>query len=275
MPLSALLTDTLCYCFRFLARNVLTLLLRVALPVMAGCAFLYVAFHQYFANLLLFLAHPTGGGASRALGIAAAAFLILLLLHSIVVALIADIAIDPAAPIWPLRRIGILAWRLYATSLRLALALGVVAFLLLYAAAYAVDAVPQARMYLQAGVAVMLFWLLIRVWFFIAPVCALNSEDGTLSVTWRRSSGHAGAIAIVMAAIIVAVGAFQFGGEMLLRQAGVIVAPMAAVSLTTTLRFYQQNLWPVVVLASLTYMFANLLLTPARIRLYQRLIGSN
>src|SRR6185312_9718435 len=78
--------DALAFAFGFVLRNPGAILRRLAVPGLLGCITLYILLWGYCTQLTDYIGFPSDGLASRVMGIAAAAILVMLLLHAIVVA---------------------------------------------------------------------------------------------------------------------------------------------------------------------------------------------
>ncbi|HWA70548.1 MAG TPA: hypothetical protein VG821_12035 [Rhizomicrobium sp.] len=269
----ALLRETITVSTRFLAGKILSILRRALVPAAVGCVMLYVLLNGYCIELLNYLSHPSDVMASRVLGIAAAGGLVLLLLDAVIVAALTRLVLQERVPEPSFLGIGVTAWRIYTAYLRLLLAVGgggVVLWLALLAL-HRVGLSPDPGI-VRIVCFLVIYWLGVRTWFLVPPIAARGGPDGSLTASWRRSSGHVLPIAVVLFALLLGGIAFQAAGEFLLRGLGVLSLPRP-VSFRDAVEIYRRNLLPMTLLTIVSYLFVTTLLAAARVHLYRRLAG--
>lgn len=263
--------DALVFAFGFVFRNLGTILRRLAVPGVLGCITLYILLWGYCTQLTDFIGFPSEGLASRVMGIAAVAILIMLLLHAIVVARLGGLLVKQAAESAAFLGISATAWRIYAADLRLVLASGVygVAILLAINGLNRLEAPPVLPTLLSAAGWLLLVWLLARCWFFLAPVSLRAQDEGVLVLCWCQSQGLLFPMFLVLLLLSGAMLVLLAGGEFLLRAGGFLSPVPEALSFAGAIGFYERNLRPFVLLVSLVYLVGTSLMTAARVRLYQ------
>lgn len=267
---------SLAFAFGFVARRPVAILRGVAVPALLGCVALYALIWGYCVQLTTYLAAPSDALAGRIMGIAALSVLVMLLLHAIVVSRLAELVMGcrSGQPVF----LGIRtdAWRIYAANLRFLLALCV----------FGLAAIGASSLMLRLGVGdgleegfvlivwLLLFWLVVRGWFFLAPVSLEASGEGSLVTSWRASYGHVTAISLVFVPLLALLLLLLGGGEFLLRSAGIFSPMPRTLTFAGALGLYQRNLWPFVILVSVVYLCGASLTTAARIRLHQELTAA-
>jgi len=271
--LPAFLTDTAAFCLAFISRNLGYILRRLALPAVAGFLVLYLFLSGYCSKVLVFLSHPSGGIASQILGIAAVGAMVMLLLHAVVVAIIADLGMNGLDAPWCVRRVAAFAWRIYVAMLRLCILTLLMAIVIGVCNAFLDVLPPYVNDTVHVGFLLGIFWLFCRGWFFIAPVCLLSSERSTLRKVWQQSAAHLLPIATIPLLIFAAAATLQLGVEFLLLAVGAITLPGSFSDFAHVMRFYQENLLLLTLLFSLTYLMVTVILTTASIYAYQRLVS--
>lgn len=266
-----ILRETLFFCLRFLSGRALAILKTIALPGLAGCAMLYLLLSSYCSQLLDYLGHPSDGVAGRVLGIVAMGLLIMLLLHAIVVAALAGLLLERKDAQPSFLGIRANAWHIYTANLRLLLALGAAAmvFWLVVFALKRVWILPDGD-FIRPLLFAILFCLAVRLWFFVAPACVVDHDVGSVTMAWRRSAGHFWVIAVVMFVIFIGSIIFQVVLEVALHAVGGMRSFSHPGTIAQAVVFYRENLLPTVVLISVTYLVATVLLTAARFHLYRR-----
>lgn len=265
------LRETLLFSVRFLMVEISSILRRTMIPAVLGALVFYFLLDGYCTELLDYLLHPNDVMASRVLGIAAAGGLILLLLNAVIVAALARLVLREKQPERSFLGIGVAAWRVYTANLRLLLAVGSGGLLLwlILIALHRVSLFPGSEA-VRIFCILVIYWVGVRGWFFVAPLSVLGSPAGTLTDTWRRSSGHVLPIAITLFVLLLAGIAFQAAGEFTLRSLGVLSLP-GAPSFRGSVELYRRNLLPISLLISVSYLVVTVLLTAARVDLYWRL----
>jgi hypothetical protein len=263
--------DALVFAFGFVFRNPGAILRRLAVPGVLGCITLYILLWGYCTQLTDFLGFPSEGLASRVMGIAAVAILIMLLLHAIVVARLGALLAGQTTTSPVFLGISATAWRIYAADLRLVLAFGVygVAILLAINGLNRLAMPPVLPALLSVAGWLLLVWLLARCWFFLAPVSLRAQDEGVLVLCWRQSEGLLLPMILVLLLLTGVMLILLSGGELLLRAGGILSPVPEALSFAGAIGFYERNLWPFVLLVSLVYLVGTSLMTAARVRLYQ------
>lgn len=270
-----LLWQTFLFCLRFLVGHPLAILKETALPGIGGCAALYLLLSGYCGQLLDYLGHPSDVVASRVLGIAAAGLLIMLFLHAIVVEVLAGIVLGQRRGRPAFLGVRATAWHIYTANLRLVMAMGA-GGMVLWLVALALKRVwllPESGM-IKFILLVVVFCLCVRAWFFAAPACLIDKSAQPLATAWHRSAGNFWSIAIVMFAVFIGSIAFQAMGEVLLHGVGLLPPLPHPETFAGAVMLYRENLLPMVVLVSVTYLIAMIFLTAARIYLYERIAAS-
>jgi len=270
-PSLVLAGDALAFAFGFVFRNPGAILRRLAAPGLLGCIALYILLWGYCTQLTDFIGFPSDGLAGRVMGIAAAAILIMLLLHAIVVARLGELLAGRPDGSPSFLGISATAWRIYAADLRLVLAFGVyeVATLLAVNLLTRLAAPSLLTVLFSAASWVLLLWLLMRAWFFLPPVSLRARDEGVLALSWRRSEGQLLPIFLILLVLGGGVLFLLAGGELLLRAGGILSPVPETLSFAAAVGLYERNLWPFVLLVSLVYLFGTSLMTAARIKLYR------
>lgn len=268
--------DVLTFALAFPVRHLGAIARAIAVPVLLGCVALYVLLAAYCSELVRYLGYPTDSTASLVLGIAAAAVLIMPLLHAITVAALAEVVVGRRRPKPSFLGISTDAWRIYTANMRLILLLALIGL-----ATAIVDGMLRrlggssaVAAWFDVCMVLLFFWLGIRVWFFLVPASIGGGGDAILARSWRSSAGLQPVIGLVMLLILSASVAFLVGGECALRALGLLRPLPEAMSLGRALWMYQRNLWPFVTLITAAYVLAATLLTASRIRFYQHVTVS-
>lgn len=261
----------LAFAFRFVFRNPWAILRQLALPGALGCITLYILLWSYCTQLTDFIGFPSEGLAGRVMGIAAAAVLIMLLLHAIVVARLGSLMVEQSEASPAFFGISATTWRIYAADLRLVLAFGVYEVVTQLAIKFLARLEPLHALPVLLSVAswLLLVWLLARCWFFLVPVSLQARDEGVLAHCWRRSEKLSLPILTVFLLLIGMALILLASSELLLRAGGVLSPVPEALSFASAIGLYERNLWPFVLLVSLDYLIFISFMTAARIKLYQ------
>lgn len=215
--------DALAFAFGFVFRNPGAILRRLAVPGLLGCITLYVLLWAYCTQLSHYIGFPSDGLASRIMGIAAAAILVMLLLHAIVVARLGSLLVgQTVSPVF--LGISATAWRIYAADLRLVLSFGVygVTTLMAINLLRRLEAPAFLSILFSAASWLLLLWLLARSWFFLAPVSLRARDEGVLALCWRGSKGYMVPMLAVLFLMLGMALVLLAGGELLLRACGIL-----------------------------------------------------
>lgn len=259
------------FSIEFVLRNIFRCLKVTIVPLTFGGFILFGLLSAYLSQLTEYLNHPTGEVASRVLGIAAAVPLVMVLIHSLIIANLAEVVLGQKVDGPSFLGIRQWEWRLYVANLSL---------LLLAAAVLIVFLLPLYFMALRwpyhvGGViecflAACLFWLFFRAWFFVLPICMETHESEVLIRSWKKSTSRQLLLATVLFPTFVIVFLIQVGAERLLRASHIISVHDVGVSISANIAFLRANLLPFIGLFGITYLLAVLLCTPARIQAYRR-----
>lgn len=261
------------FCASFMFRKFPAVLRRVAVPLLIGAMALFVWLSVYFSELYAYLQNPAGSIASRVLGVAAAGILVMLFLHSIVVASVTEIVLGYKIP--GARFLGIhqWQWRLYVANLRLLLAMVASAGLFWLIHVSVANSSVAVEFSIDAVAAGFMFWFFVRIWFFLLPVCVDTTEEQAVLKSWRMSAGHFFRATITLLPLFLLILVFQGGGEILFRVIHVIAQIRTGNSFSSNVLLLRDNLLPIVVLMTANYLWAVMLTTAARIETYRCLKG--
>jgi len=264
----------LAFAFGFAARNPLAILRRVGAPATLGCVALYSLIWSYCSQLVNYLDFPSDALAGRIMGIAGLSILFMPLLHAIVVSRLAELVTGDRSEEPSFLGIRTGAWRIYVAELRLVLTLGIFGVLALGASSLMIRAgvAPNIKMAFGAAAWLLLFWLAARFWFFLVPVSLQAKGENALMQSWRLSRGHFVSISAVMLSQLVLMLLLLGGGEYLLRSVGVLTGMPATMTFINAISLYQRNLWPLVILVSVVYLYGASLMTAACIKLHRELV---
>ncbi len=265
--------DSLVFSFSFLFRNAPRIAARIALPALGGWITFYVAFYLYLTELERYLGSPSDRIASLVLGLATAGLLVTLFMHSIIVSAIASLAFGLEERGWKYFRVGRSAWRIYAANLRFilicAIFIGVVRV-----GEIAIGRIVPIVEYIWIANIVMgggLCWLVIRLWFPIAPIAVAKRNDEILRYGWRLSSGHFWSITAIMVVMVLPGLVFEFAGESLMRFYGEFPRLDPSRSLVSLVTMYRQILPDALIAIGIGYLVAVVLLTLGRVSFYRQL----
>lgn len=254
--------------FHFVRRNAAPIVRRIWIPCLAGALSIYGFFSAYMWELQAYLSNPQDSVGSRVLGIAALALLVLVFLHSVVVARITQLALGIGATKGDLLGVSRAEWRLYTANLQFCIVL-----LFCTLAFFGVHAITE-RLHLPHGVVLhilqglFLFWLTARLWFLLPPVCVTYTRGEVLLAAWRRSAGRLWRIALLLTAIVLTAYLVQAGVGMALHAAGLIAPLPTSATLAGYVSSYRQNLLPMVVMTNIAYIVFVVLTAAASAQVY-------
>jgi len=239
--------------FQFVSRNALPIARRIWLPCLAGALSIYGFFSAFMWEMQAYLSNPQDSVGSRVLGIAALALLVLVFLHSLVVARIAQLALGLGSTKGDFLGVTRAEWRLYTANLQFCI---VVLFFVL--AFFGLHAVTE-RLNWPHGMAphivqgLFLFWLTTRLWFLLPPVCVTHAKGEVLLAAWRQSRGRFWRIALLLTAILLTAYLLQAAVGMLLHAIGLIEPLPASTALEGYVSFFRENPLPMVVMTNIAY----------------------
>jgi hypothetical protein len=263
------------YAVRFVVGNFGGILRRAAIPVLVGIVASYLLLASYLHQISSYLESPSGGGASKVLGIAALGLLVMLFLHSQMVGAVAGVLLERKGR--PFMGIWLHEWRLFVASLQLLLivcAYAVVFWPAQAAVAGMLSLPPLANLALKLSLLAVLFWIGVRAWFFLLPLCVSAGEGEMLRRSWQSSAGHFWKITVLLLLIGPVVLLFHAVLQFLFWLFNAVPPLPSTISIGAALDVHRQLLLPFVLLMSGTYIPAAVLSTVARIRLYQELTGA-
>lgn len=252
----------------FVLRNAAPIARRIAAPCLAGALSIYGFFSVYMWELQAYLSNPQDSVGSRVLGIAALALLVLVFLHSLVVARVAQLALGADGAKGEFLGISRAEWRLYTANLKFCIVL-----LFLILAFFGLHAVTERLhwphgQWLHIVQGLFLFWLMTRLWFLLPPVCVTNTRGEVLVAAWRRSAGHGLRIALLLAAVILTAYVVQAAVGLFLHAAGLIAPLPTSAALAGYVSSYRENLLPMVVMTNIAYIVFVVLTAAASAQVY-------
>ena len=253
---------------QFVRSNAAAIARRIWLPCLAGALAIYGFFSAYMWELQAYLSHPQDSVGSRVLGIAALALLVLVFLHSLVVARIAQLALGLAAAKGDFLGISRAEWRLYTANLQFCIVLlfFVLAFFGLHAVSERLNWPHGMVPHIFQGL--FLFWLTARLWFLLPPICVTHTRGEVLLAAWRRSAGRFWRIALLLTAIILTAYLVQAALGMLLHALGLIAPLPASAALAGYVSSYRENLLPMVAMTNIAYIVFVILTAAASAQVY-------
>lgn len=258
---------------RFLLANSGAIIRRVAVPALLGMVAFYLLLAGYLNAVSVHLAQPSGGSASRILGIVALGVLAMLFLHSQFISAVAGVLVPSRGRAF----LGIRPheWRLYVANLQLLLIVCICACVFWPAAAAAdfLNLPFLPRLVMNVALLSILFWILARTWFFLLPLSISAGEDEMLIGSWRLSAGHFGAVTVLVLLILLVVLVMHLALQFVFLLAGIVLPLPTSLSMSVALDAHRSMLLPFVLLVSSTYIVVAVLSTLARIHLYQAITG--
>ena len=252
---------------QFVWKNAASIVRRIGALCLAGALSIYGFFSVYMWELQAYLSNPQDSVGSRVLGIAALALLVLVFLHSLVVARVAQLALGVEAK-GEFLGITRAEWRLYTANLQFCIVLlfFVLAFFGLHAVTERLHWPHGQWLHIFQGL--FLFWLTTRLWFLLAPVCVTNTKGEVLLVSWRRSAGRFWRIALLLTAIVLTAYIVQAAVGMILHAAGFIAPLPTSEALAGYVSSYRENLLPMVVMTNIAYIVFVVLAAVASAQVY-------
>ena len=253
---------------QFVSRNAALIARRIWLPCLAGALSIYGFFSAYMWELQAYLSNPQDSVGSRVLGIAALALLVLVFLHSLVVARIAQLALGLESTKGDFLGVTRAEWRLYTANLQFCIVVlfFVLAFFGLHAITERLNWPHGAVPHIVQGL--FLFWLATRLWFLLPPVCVTHTRGEVLLAAWRRSDGRFWRIALLLTAVLLTAYLVQAGVGMLLHAVGLIAPLPTSATLAGYVSSYRENLLPMVVMTNIAYIIFVILTAAASAQVY-------
>lgn len=253
---------------KFVSRNIAPIARRIWLPCLAGALSIYGFFSAYMWELQAYLSNPQDSVGSRVLGIAALALLVLVFLHSLVVARIAQLALGLTATKGDFLGVSRAEWRLYTANLQFCIVVlfFVLAFFGLHAITERLNWPHGAVPHIAQGI--FLFWLATRLWFLLPPVCVAHTPGEVLLASWRRSRGRFWRIALLLTAVLLTAYLVQAAVGMLLHAVGLIAPLPTSATLAGYVSSYRENLLPMVVMTNIAYIIFVVLTAAASAQVY-------
>jgi hypothetical protein len=253
---------------QFVRRNAAPIVRRIWIPCLAGALSIYGFFSAYMWELQAYLSNPQDSVGSRVLGIAALALLVLVFLHSLVIARIAQLALGIGATKGEFLGVSRAEWRLYTANLQFCIVVlfFVLAFFGLHAISERLNWPHGLVPYILEGL--FLIWLTARLWFLLPPVCVTHTRGEVLLAAWRRSAGRLWRIALLLTAIILTAYLVQAGVGMALHAAGLIAPLPTSATLAGYVSSYRQNLLPMVMMTNIAYIVFVVLTAAASAQVY-------
>lgn len=254
--------------FHFVRRNAVPIVRRIWFPCLAGAMAIYGFFAAYMWELQAYLSNPQDSVGSRVLGIAALALLVLVFLHSLVVARIAQLALGIPPTKGDFLGVSRADWRLYTANLQFCIMLlfCTLAFFGLHAITERLSWPHGIPLHILQGL--FLFWLAARLWFLLPPVCVTHTRGEVLPAAWRQSSRRFWRIALLLTAIILTAYLVQAGVGMVLHAAGLIAPLPTSATLAGYVSSYRENLLPMVVMTNIAYIVFVVLTAAASAQVY-------
>ena len=254
--------------FQFVSRNAAPIVRRIWIPCLAGALSIYGFFSAYMWELQAYLSNPQDSVGSRVLGIAALALLVLVFLHSLVVARIAQLALGLTATKGDFLGVSRAEWRLYTANLQFCIVVlfFVLAFFGLHAITERLNWPHGAAVHIVQGG--FLFWLAARLWFLLPPVCVTETRGEVLLAAWRRSAARFWRIALLLVAVLLTAYLVQAGVGVLLHAVGLIAPLPTSATLAEYVSSYRENLLPMVVMTNIAYIVFVVLTAAASAQVY-------
>jgi hypothetical protein len=246
---------------------------RIALPALVGWGILYLSAYLYLSELLSFLGLPSERSGSIILGLVAAGFLALLLLHAMLVTSLTTLAMNVSEEGQPYFRAKRREWRLYAANLRILLVALAFIAVMFVARFLIIGASPNALLIsvFNVFVAVGLFALAVRCVFLAPAIVAVEPFGPIVRRAELLSRGSILRIAAVVVILMLPSVAIETIGEMALRAVGVFPTIVGNASLSAVALMYSHILPEILVLVSLAYVAAAVLITIASTYVYRQL----
>lgn len=267
-PLSV--ADVVAFTARFCAGNFVAILSRVIVPAIIGWAILYFSFNAYLSELIRYLAAPSDRIGSLVLGLATAGLMAALFFHAVITAAVAGLALGQKEDGgWIYLRAARREWRLYAATLRVAVLGFAFVVIAIVAEIFLHNLISSLwiKIILFAG----LFAIFVRLGFLLPAISVAFADGPVVRRVLRFSQGHSGLIGLSTLLFIIPGLAAQFGGEYLMRGAGLVPSHPQVVSLIDMARLFQRFLPEFLAVLSLAYLVTAVLLTVSSVRVYHAL----
>lgn len=274
---------TLLSAFRFLGRNLSSILRLAVLPLLLGWVTLYASLYAYLDELSVFLHSPNAQIGSQALGLVAAGFFITLLFHCVVVVGLTELALGRPRHDKLYFRVAHAEWRLYAAYLRVLLLVAAavgVPLVVAWGAArlFAAQGNPDAgRAAFVAGyvaVAIALVFIAVRVRFLMAAAVVME-QGPVLRRALALSRGLSLQLLAILIVCIVPGGLVQSAAETAARHAGMLPAINPGASFQTLVDTLRQILPEFVTISMASYFVTLVLLVGAAAAVYRTRTGAS
>jgi hypothetical protein len=222
---------------------------------------------------LSFLGFPSDRSGSIVLGLVAAGFLALLLLHAMLVTGVTTLAMHISEEGHPYFRAKRREWRLYAATLRILLVALVFVAVMLLARFLIVGARKDELLTFGFNtlVGVGLFALMIRCLFMASAIVAKEPSGPIVRRAVQLSYGNFFRIAAIVIILMVPGVAIETIGEAILRWVGVFPAIVGEATLSAVALMYSHILPEILILVSLAYVVSAALITIASTYVYREL----
>lgn len=246
----------------------------IFLPVFFGYLTLYGSINSFFVLLQRYLQAPSDRLASLILGVATAGLLVTLFMYSVAIVTVASLSFDRKYLGWRYFPVSRKVWRVYAAYLR---------FLLVWATAIVAYAgvfeiAGRFGFYnsfvFDAGMAVLLLFLVVRCGFLVAPIACGANHGSIIRAAWALSRAAAWQIsAILLIGLLIGLGAEVVGEKIiLLLMSGQIRASLWAAN--PLIAAYRSTLAFLLIVQSFACTVTMLLLVPASVSIYRQVLGS-
>ena len=267
--------SALSFSLSFLSRNFLEIAARIVLPALIGWVVLYISLSLYLSELVSCLDNPSDRIASVILGLATGGLLLTLLLHSSIVTSVTELAMGVPSIGWKYFHAARREWRVYAAKLRflLVVAIWAIALQILRFVVVRLLSLSYFNGVLLAVMAIGVLWLVVRLWFLLAPVSVANARGHVLRRAWQLSSGHFWRIASIVVLILLVGLVIEIAGETILRIGGFLPPFPSSGSLAGFARMYQMILPHALLVIAVAYLVVVILLAGARADVYRQLSG--
>ena len=257
----------------FLVRNFSEIAARIVLPALIGWVVLYISLSLYLSELIRYLDNPSDRIASVILGLATGGLLLTLLLHSAIVTSLTELAMGVPGVGWKYFHAARREWRVYAAKLRFLLVVALWLFVLqiFRVAVVKLLGLSYFNSVILIIMAIGLLWLVVRLWFLLAPVAVANARGHVLRPAWRLSSGHFWPIASIVVLVLSIGLLIEIAGEAVLRVGGFLPPFPSSGSLAGFARMYQMILPHALLAIAVAYLVVVTLLAAARADVYRQL----
>lgn len=267
------ITSALSFSLRFLFRNFVEIAVRIFLPALIGWVVLYVSLSLYLHELVRYLDNPSDRIASLILGLATGGLLLTLLLHSAIVTSVTELAMGVPSIGWKYFHAARREWRVYAAKLRflVAVAVWVIALQFLRIVVVKLLALSYFNGVILAVMAIGVLWLVVRLWFLLAPVSVADARGHVLRRAWRLSRGNFWRIASIVLFVLLVGMVIEIAGETVLRLGGFLAPFPSSGTLAGFARMYQMILPHALLAIGVAYLFVVTVLAGAAADVYRQL----